>query len=392
MIKKVIFIGYLPLTEKVIADFYFKCLFERGFSVEYWDLSAIYFLRNFGEQVKEDYIIYFSSIKAVEGEIKNQNREMTLFISQMTFEYRVLNLHKLFTKYNCITGFFARGAFPNYSNDSLRVRTLSRIVKKLNFNVVRNYLGNVYANYLKKNNIISSYSIVFRSGKLGLRTIGIGYLCDEKKSKIVDVNSFDFENYKTSRNAVRIVDKKYVLFLDEYLPFHPDFNLFNIKTIDPNKYYNKLNRFFSKLEIDYDIEVVIAAHPKADRYKVFNYFEDRKVVFSETPTLVRDAEFVIAHCSSSINFAVLNHKPLITLLTDDIILEMDVYSIYIKLISSITGSNMVNIDDLLVDKVAIPSVDYEKYNQFQYLTLTSEKSENLITSEIFLKAILDFGS
>ena len=56
MIKKVIFLGYLPLTEKVIADFYFKSLFERGFSVEYWDLSSIYFLRNFNEQVKEDSI------------------------------------------------------------------------------------------------------------------------------------------------------------------------------------------------------------------------------------------------------------------------------------------------------------------------------------------------
>jgi hypothetical protein len=387
MIQKVVYIGYQPLTEKVIEDFYFNQLLENKFSVEYWDLSSIYFSKKIEVKVKKEYILFLNSIKQVENEIKIQDLKTTLFISQMTFEYRVLNLHKLFTKYNCITGFFARGASPHFSNNSLKTNRLSRIKKIVNINSLFNYLGNFYCVFLKKHGLLSFYSVVFRAGERGTTTIGRGFWYDEKKSKIIDVNSFDFENYISSKNNDRIIENKYCLYLDEYLPFHPDFDLLNINTIEPNNFYTTLNRFFDKLESEHGIEVVIAAHPKADKYKSHNYFNDRKVLFNKTSTLSRDAEFILAHNSSSINFAVLNQKPVISILTNDIIKEMNMYSIYIKLVSISTGSNLINIDDNSIIDLEIPIVDDKKYNDFKYFILTSEKSENLISSEIYIETL-----
>lgn len=389
MISKVIYIGYQPLAEKVIKDFYFNQLLENKLSVEYWDLSTIYFSKINEVKVYADYIRFFNSIKEVENEITIQNLKTTLFISQMTFEFRILNLYKLFTRYNCITGFFARGASPHFSDNSLIYNRFSRLKKIVNINALINYLGNFYCLFLKKHNLISCYTVVFRAGELGTTTIGRGFWYDEKKSKIVDVNSFDFENFISSKKNNRIIENKYCLYLDEYLPFHPDFDLLDVKKIDPNNFYATLNRFFDKLESENGIEVVIAAHPKAYKYNSHNYFNNRKVLFNETSTLSRDAEFIIAHNSSSINFAVLNHKPLISILTNDIINEMNMYSIYIKLVSISTGSNLINIDDNSIIDINIPIVDDKKYNDFKYFILTSKNSEHLISYEIFIETILN---
>lgn len=391
MIQKVIYIGYQPLTEKVIEDFYFNHLLDKKFSIEYWDLSTIYFSKNFEVKVNADYIRFFHSIKEVENEITIQNLNKTIFISQMTFEFRILNFYRLLTKHKCITGFFARGALPLFSYNALEISFLSRIKKIVNINSLINYLGNLYCIILKKYNLISCYSVVFKSGELGTTTIGRGFWYDEKKSKIIDVNSFDFEKYMSCKNNDRIIKNKYCLYLDEYLPFHPDFELYNVKTIDPNNFYTSLNRFFDKLEDKYGIEVVIAAHPKADKYKSKNYFNNRKVLFNETATLTRDAEFVIAHCSSSINFAVLNQKFVISILTNDIINKMRMYSIFIEKISKGIVSNLINIDNNSINNLEIANVDANKYNNFKYFILTSKESENHVSSEIFIDTLKKYN-
>jgi hypothetical protein len=68
------------------------------------------------------------------------------------------------------------------------------------------------------------------------------------------------------------------------------------------------------------------------------------------------------------------------------------YSIYIKLVSISIGSNMINIDDNSIKNIEIPNVDIKKYNDFKYFILTSKKSENYISSEIFIETILNFDS
>ena len=54
---------------------------------------------------------------------------------------------------------------------------------------------------------------------------------------------------------------KYVV-LDEYNLNHPDNNISGFTPVGKN-YYSELNRFFSKIENKFSVNVVIAAHPRS---------------------------------------------------------------------------------------------------------------------------------
>ena len=56
MIDKVIYIGYQPLTEKVVEDFYFNELIKNQIKVEYWDLTKIFFQIKLNDLIKSENI------------------------------------------------------------------------------------------------------------------------------------------------------------------------------------------------------------------------------------------------------------------------------------------------------------------------------------------------
>ncbi len=104
------------------------------------------------------------------------------------------------------------------------------------------------------------------------------------------------------------------VFLDEYLPFHPDF--FRQKVLPPIKadeYYPLLNKFFRLIEKQLKLKVIIAAHPRSHSEKLSESFERRELVFGRTIELVKESKLVLAHSSTSLNFANLFYKPVIFL-------------------------------------------------------------------------------
>lgn len=388
MINKVIYIGYQPLTEKVKGDFYFKELNNNNILVEYWDLSPIYFNSiNFQNQINDQSVIIIDSFKKLEEKLKIQEIDFTLFVTNITLEYRVLKLYRILSTYKCKTSFFARGALPNVKYNSILKFYLLKLKKVIKFNAVLNFLGNRYVFFLKKTKKIRPFFIIFRAGKFGLKTIGIGNEIEEQKSEIIDVNYFDYDKFLNSRNCSNLLDGKYCLYLDEYLPFHPDFQMFNIKTIDHKRFYEGLNNFFNLIEKKYNIEVVIAAHPKAEKYKNINFFDGRKIYFNKAAELTRYADFVIGHNSSSLSFGVLNFKPIILIYNDSIKKIMP--SIYNSIFSfsETLGVNCIDFEEG-VTNVIINTPDELKYLDFKYKYLTSKKSEFRLSSEIFIETIL----
>ena len=99
------------------------------------------------------------------------------------------------------------------------------------------------------------------------------------------------------------------------MPFQSDFNLEKTKNVSAREYYKGLDRFFSALEKKYGTEVVIAAHPKTNTS--VKSFGSRKIYRLCTAELVKDAEFVISHHSTSLSYAVLNYKPCIFIYTNE---------------------------------------------------------------------------
>jgi len=388
MIDKVVFIGYQPLTEKVKEDFYFQNLKENGIAIEYWDLSDIFFKGIFNYQLDEDFVFKIKSYKILEDLINRQNILNTLFLSNITFEYRVLKLYKILSMYKCKTSFIARGALPLPIANS-RVGILREKIKKvLKFKTLFGFIRNKYAFFLKKKGIINYHEVVFRAGEKGLQTIGIGSDIENQKSKIININSFDYDKYVETKNSKKLLPNKYCIFLDDYLPLHPDFEMLKIRTIEPNEYYDKLNHFFDLLEDKFNIEVVIAAHPKADKYRERDFYNKRKVIFNKSPELTKHAEFVLIHCSTSVSFAVLNKKPIITLTSNAIKKVMPNYFNFITHFSKILDTELINIDEIVSAKIHLPTLNTSKYTEYTYKYLTSLNSQDRISSEIFTETIL----
>jgi hypothetical protein len=392
MINKIIFFNYQSLTEKIIEDFFFLNFINNGFDIEYWDLTNIVF-KNKITSIKNNQsvkIIKFDKIKDFEVQIKQLNINQTLFVSLVTYEYRVLSIFKILTKHSCKTSIFSRGAQPLISNRSnYYLFILSRLKSFVNLNKITALILNKYAVYLKKIRKVKSYDIVFCAGLEGLRVIGQGYEIDKANSEIHYINSIDYDKFQNDIEIKNDIPYKYCVFLDEYLPYHPDFELLNIKTIPPDRYYNSLNSFFEIIEKKYKIKVIIAAHPKALLYKNFNPFEGRSIIFNNTSKLVKFSEFVIAQNTTSISFAILNLKQVLIVSTKDIINNMPNYNSLIKNNSLVLGTNVIYID--LDDKISfdLPKIDESKYKNFKYNFLTTKESQFDNSFEIIRNAIIN---
>ena len=384
MITKVVYIGYQPLTEKVKNDFYFVIVLENGFELEYWDLSYIYFPNILKDNLFEDYIFKINTYTELERIIALQNKEKCIYVLHITFEYRVIKLYKLLTQYNCKTSFFARGALPICGDIS---PITLKIKKGLNPKLLLNFVKNKYAMYLKESGKIKFYDLVFNVGELGYLSIGSGSQIDKFNSKFVNINATDFDTFFDNVTVEKSIEKKYCLFLDEYLPHHPDFILLGIETVPADIYYSTLNDFFNIIEEKYNLEVVIAAHPKALEYKNQNPFNGRDIFFNETARLTKFSEFTLTHLSTSQSFSVLNNKVILSLTSDCLKNVMPQYNRFISYMSDVLGSSFVNIDHFLINELNVSNTDTLKYNDYKYKYLTSAISEKENSSNIFIKTI-----
>ncbi|MGB7789236.1 hypothetical protein [Methanoregula sp.] len=192
----------------------------------------------------------------------------------------------------------------------------------------------------------------------------------DKTTKKLWLHLLDYDIYLEQRQqADRMFPGRYAVFLDEYLPFHPDYKYIGVEPpVSADEYYPGLCSFFAFLEKKYDLRVIIAAHPRSKYDAPQEYFGDRTVFRGKTAGLVRDAEFVIAHMSTAIDFAVLFNKPLIFVTNDILSRQQDgllPFGRYIDTVAAAFHKKPVNIDAVnYVDWDEEMNVDpgvYQKY-------------------------------
>lgn len=131
-----------------------------------------------------------------------------------------------------------------------------------------------------------------------------------KSKKMVNINYFDLEAFNVEKNNQAVVQHDYIVFNDIFLPYHPDLQRINkgSEFIDPTTYFKELNVFFDKVEAQYGMEVIIAAHPKA-KYKA--EFGIRKVMYGHTANLIINSRLLITHLSISTDYALFSKKPVL---------------------------------------------------------------------------------
>ena len=185
-----------------------------------------------------------------------------------------------------------------------------------------------------------------------------------RKTIPIWAHSYDYEIFRGLREEIT-GQTNTAVFIDEYLPYHPDLAVRGQEApVDPDNYYACLRRFFDKVEATLGLEVVIAACPRADYDKRPDYFGGRRVVMFRSAELVAQSRLVIAHRSTAINFAILFRKPLILTATRDIYRHSS-QTPYFDGLAAALGKSIQFFDDAddvdLSDPFAVDDALYERY-------------------------------
>lgn len=112
--------------------------------------------------------------------------------------------------------------------------------------------------------------------------------------------------------AFRPVSGNIAVFLDENMGFQRDLSDYGVAAIvETGPYYRSLRQLFDRIERETGVEIVIAANPRSIPGQRDGFFGARRVETGRTAELVAASRFVIAHCSTSIDFAVMFGKPVL---------------------------------------------------------------------------------
>jgi hypothetical protein len=371
---KIIYISHGPLSIALAKALCLETLMEKGITIEWWDIVSLineshvnHHLQNLSHLVTQ--ITTWDDLK----EKIRLNSDIAIFDAQTNFELRFWKMFFYLKKYNCKTFFVYPVSFPA---PTIQKRILNKLLSLSLFITVRNRILSYLLFTFK---IIKRYDLILTVGLSAQKSFG-------KYSKVIPINSHDYETYMTHPNVIEKT-APYIVFLDQYLPHHPDLQLQTTNTdlINPEKYYTELNAFFDLIEKMYGANVIIAQHPKAN-YINFNPFNGRKIFNNQTIDLVSNASLAITHGSASFAYAILYDKPLIFLYNDDI--KKNLAAVYTLIL---TLSNYLEIEPIDfssgVTHTAPLQTNTTKYQAYKYDFLTNKSTENLTNDVIMYNSL-----
>jgi len=307
--KKITIFNHEPLIQRNYQYYQIDELISLGYEVEYISLNNCY------TNIKYNNILDSPINKEVQNykelsKLLINYKECTCFL-ELPLELKTLKIFILINKHFSLiikTNFFYqtflldKNSFKNKLFDYF-YRIFDYKAYKSFVNLINRKLAAIVTNLLK----IRLYDIVFTPGTSG-------HLLYEK---VCNINHPDYENRKNVESVKRKYE--YSVFLDCYLPYHPDLEKLNQKSINPEVYFCKMNKIFQRFENQIGTKIIVAAHPKAKYVK--NEFLGREVLYGKTINLVKGAKYVLTHNSLSINFALIFGKPIYLILLNEFVIS-----------------------------------------------------------------------
>jgi hypothetical protein len=379
MTKKVIYVSYMRLSERVSRDWYIDFLVSKGVAVEYWDLVPLLFGGDTSASKQTDYLRTARNYQDIHTLLRLPENKGALYMMLISYEGRTADVYRLIGEHDCWTYFIAWGALP-INRESRGLRALRRVVSNP-AKFAQAFYFKIKAIAYKKLKLVKPYDVVFSAGRALMASTHYA-------NKVVPINLVDYDHYvRALSEKTRPAAGSFAIFLDIYLPHQTDLAIVGEPSVDPQEYYASLNRFFGLLEEKYKFRVVISAHPKAT-YGA-ETFQGREIYQGLSPELVRDAEFVISHHSTSISYAVLNAKPIIFVYTDAMVKAYPLTVVsYINDFAGYLDAAVYNIDEITNhEQIEIKKVNQARYENYKYDYLTSPDSEQLTTQEVFWRQI-----
>ena len=363
--REVVIIDHEQFTKRRREIFLIEELRAKGVAVTVWDLSKFLFPDvHIVDALHTEYHKEIRSLSQLENSIKQCDISNTAFIVECFQNWSNRKIFKLLSDNGCQMikiDFYANSVIAEPRKNKIK-----RLFTEDFFNTLRRkFMGYVYDVY-KRVNVISDYRYILSSSELSNRTHNINHPDYDLFHKLKAVDSLAY---------------KYAVFCDNYFPEHPDLkSLAKVdKLPDANEYRSSLNKFFTYIEDQYHLKVVIAAHPKSE-YRG-DEFEGRTIIKYKTNELIKHSEMVLLHSSNSISFAVLADKPIV-FITNESYNSMKRNEIRIAALASLLGLSYYNIDRVVYSKISCSKLTPSARKDYIYTYLTSEQTEHMCNVDI----------
>lgn len=403
-INKIIIFNEAPFCQRDYDRFGIKILQQNGFEVEVWEFmpmlhpSTVHLINvpdpiNFPGHRK---ILNFQDFKsAVSGLDKN-----CFVISILNYRFDTYKIFRVISLNNIRYCMSAIGS--SYPGCAAEVKDIKRKKRpaELLYGIVsalRKISKLVQVEQMSKNCIF--YRVPFKL--LGIKPTNLiladaafklpfCYYPMNKDTEILRTHYFDYDIYLEEIKESYQINENIGVFLDEYLPHHPDFYIAEIPNpITPESYYPYLCEFFDYIENKFNVEIIVAAHPRSHYERHEDYFKGRKVIRGQTIKLVRKAGFVLAHQSYSINYAVLFKKPVVFITNNKI--NSTFMKVLMERMANAIGKTIINIDEPLnIDWHKELFVDENRYADYRRSYIKQEGTEELPLWQIVANRIKSF--
>ena len=383
---KIIYISFIKLTDKIARDWFINYSINKGAIVEFWDIIPL-IREEYIEprQQYETYLRYIKTHQEFEILLKQPENISAIFVMLISYDGGRLSFpFRILSKYCCRMVFISWGAMPvSPLKPNWKIR-FNRFFSNPTFFAMR-VLDKLTGSAYRKLKLVNRFNIVFTAGSILTNT-------NQYTDRVIPINLCDYDQYLIAQKSnVRLIRNKYAVFLDTNLPYQSDIGFTGRQSLNSRDYFKSLDIFFTHLESIHNIEVVIAAHPKAF-YEV-NTYDGRQIHRLVTAELVKDAEFVISHTSTSLCHAVLNYKSIVFIYTEEMLkLYENTMIEEIKNAAKYFQVNAININRLNNHtNVLIEQPNKIIYDDYKYKYLTSQCSEDKLSAEIFWSEIINLS-
>jgi hypothetical protein len=377
-----------PLSQRYYNILGIEVLQKNGFEVEVWDFTPFLHPQSCQKQKSyetidwEKYYIFQTLKEARSAILKLSNN--CFIICMVSYQIKSFAIYRAISKIELPYCVIITTGLPLTNNKKSLFNSIRRLKKISPSKIIAALFSKIPYNNMG----IKPADIALAGGAIST----INNYPVSKKTNILWMHTFDYDIYlKECLNPVQI-DEKMGVFLDEYLPFHPDYNFLGITPPSTaEEYYLSIRKFFELIESKYGVHIVIAAHPTSHYEDHLDYFGGRPIIKGKTAELVKKSGFAIAHMSTSINFAILFHKPVIFLTTNR--LQQSHMEPYIEQMSSFIRKKPINLDinPMVIDWESEISINENAYRNYKHSYIKKMGSEELPFWQIFANSIKNYN-
>lgn len=369
--KSVVYIISSPLTLRDYERYAIEELKNNNVNVEVLDVSSLVYPHKYkGNDVQK---CDFCNVLYV-----NERKKFNLFINQHRVDYVYITI-----------GFLPKNIVFKLKNKGIKVVVqlwgpvpLTHSETKINriIRLIKEPLKTI-------GKIITKFCEQVRYGNIEYDAyLSVG---EVKNKKTIHCHSYDYYLYLLGNNRVESSanSNNTVIFLDQMLPIHPDYIILKLKNnINSRNYYKKLNDYFTFVENKLKVKVVIAAHPRS--IAIENYsdlFQGRDVIIGNTNKLISKSLFTMTHCSTAINYSVINNKKIVYLLSSELV-SLGMKN-ELELMSFETGGEIVNIDISDGYYQGCNIKNNEKYKEYKEKYIT-QRCDDITNGQIIINELL----